>query len=305
MRQIGTLLKEKEANRLAAFLVTQGIAAHAELDEDAWLIWVRDENHLDQAREILEQFRFDPNDRRYDGAERAAEAIQRKQLERTIEAQKNLVDVKNRWQQPTVRDAPLVMTMIILSVVVTMAGSFGQATKGTGGMVNRQLYFCTQVSFVRAEGNPLADVAKGELWRAITPIFIHLSLIHLVFNMIWFFQFGALVEKRRGTVRLALLVLSVAILSCIAQAIAPAQWGGTPMFGGMSGVVYGLFGYIWMKSLFDPGAGMLMPQINVIVLIGWLFLCMTGAVGPVANVAHAVGLVTGMVIGYLPTLIKK
>ncbi len=304
MRQIGSLPKEKDANRLAAFLVTQEIAAHAELDDDAWIIWVRDENHLDQAREILEQFRLDPSDRRYDGAERAAEAIQRKQLQRTAEAQKNLVDVKNRWQQPTARDAPIVMTMIILSVVVTMSGGFGQARKGTGGIINSQLSFCTPASFERTKGNPLADVAKGELWRTITPIFIHLSVIHLVFNMIWFFQFGALIEKRRGTVRLALLVLSVAIVSCIAQAIAPMQWGGTPFFGGMSGVVYGLFGYIWMKSLFDPDSGMFMPQMNVLILIGWLFLCMTGVVGPVANVAHAVGLIAGMVVGYLPTLIK-
>ena len=33
-------------------------------------------------------------------------------------------------------------------------------------------------------------------------------------------------------------------------------WGGSVYFAGLSGVVFGLFGYLWMKSRFDPASGL-------------------------------------------------
>jgi GlpG protein len=122
--------------------------------------------------------------------------------------------------------------------------------------------------------------------------------------MIWFFQLGRMIEALRGTVRLAIFILLIAVLSCVAQAIAPSAWGGTPRFGGMSGVVYGLFGYAWMKSIFDTQPGFYLGQSTVIIMLGWLFLCMTPAIPNVANVAHVVGLIAGIATGYLPTLLK-
>ena len=95
------------------------------------------------------------------------------------------------------------------------------------------------------------------------------------------------------------MVLAIAVASNLVQ-----YWASGPAFGGMSGVVYGLFGYLWMKSRFDPWSGMHMDQQTVVILIAWFFLCMTGWVGPIANWAHGVGLVVGMAIGYAPTAWK-
>ena len=47
MRQVGSLSSEADAHRFAAYLVTQGVEAHAEEDGDAWAIWVRDENDME------------------------------------------------------------------------------------------------------------------------------------------------------------------------------------------------------------------------------------------------------------------
>ena len=135
-------------------------------------------------------------------------------------------------------------------------------------------------TYVASNKNPLASLAKGELWRAVTPIFIHLDWLHIVFNMIMFFQFGALIESLKGTVRLGGLILVIAVISNVAQAVGPEAWGGHHAFGGMSGVVYGLFGYVWVKSTFCPEPGFSTSQGTVIILIGWLFLCMTPAIGP-------------------------
>jgi GlpG protein len=65
----------------------------------------------------------------------------------------------------------------------------------------------------------------------------------------------------------------------------------------MSGVVFALFGYIWMKSLHEPEQGMFVHPNTVTIMLFWLVLCMTGLVGPIANAAHVAGLVVGVVFG--------
>jgi GlpG protein len=300
MRQVGTLPDPHGAERFAAYLVTQGIDAHAEQDTDNWAVWVRDENRIEQARQLLDQFKSDPDDQRYRGVERDAEVMRREELQRRKVAQKNVVEMRGRWQQPAVRRAPLTITVIVLSVLVTVLSGFGKSQRGIGQTINQQLFFCTPADFAASNNNPLASLAKGELWRAITPIFIHLELLHIAFNMIMFFQFGALLESLMGTVRLGLFILLIALASNVGQALAPEALGGTYAFGGMSGVVYGLFGYVWVKSMFVPEPGFRLSQGTVIILIGWLFLCMTPAIPQVANVAHVVGLGVGMVMAYVP-----
>jgi GlpG protein len=314
MRQVGTIPNENNASRFAAYLVTQGIAAHSEQDGDEWAIWVRDEDDMDKARDCFDTFRRDPDDSRYKGVEQQAESIRMEDYRRRVEATKNVVEMRGRWKRPgaTGRGA-LTMTLVALSVVVSLGTNFGHATQGFGLGMQRQLYFCDPLLFEK-EGDPLASIRQGEVWRLVTPVFLHVGgILHLVFNMLWLVQLGGQIEAQRGTWRFALVVLLTASISCMAQAIAPDWEGnpilealrGGPLFGGMSGVVYGLFGFVWMRSLFEPGSGFIMPQSTTIILVAWLFLCMTGVVGNVANVAHLVGLIVGMTLGYLPTLWKR
>ena len=299
MRQIGTLSNEQDAERFAAYLVTQGIDSHAEPNTDDWGIWVRDENAVEPAREAFAQFRLDPQDRRYRGVERQAEIVRREAVQQRMAAQKNVIEMRGQWKSSITQRAPLTMTMIALAVLVSLLGGFGRAKKGIGATINEELSFVTLEDYRKAGDSPLASLTKGELWRAVTPIFIHLDLMHLAFNMIMFYQFGRLVESLHSTVIFALGILAIAIISNVAQGIAPQELGGSPFFGGMSGVVYGLFGYAWMRSKFDPQPGFFLSPMTVIILMGWLFLCMTGAVGNVANVAHVTGLLVGGVCGFL------
>lgn len=302
MRQVGNLGKENEARRFASYLVTKGIPAQIESDGDEWTVWVRDENQVAESRDLFETFRRDPDNSEYRSAERAAEQIRREQVQRQRQAHQHVVQMRERWSQSTSRRAPLTLTLIVLSVLVTLTSSFGKAQQGLGASVKRELSFVDQQSFEESNDKPLAAIARGEVWRLVTPIFVHYSPIHLIFNMIMFFQFAMIVETLRGTVRLGAMILAVALLSNLAQAIFPEQLGGNPFFGGMSGVVYGLFGYVWLKAITDPQSGFFMNQSTVIILVGWLLLCMTPAMPNVANVAHIIGLVTGMALGYLPSL---
>ena len=156
----------------------------------------------------------------------------------------------------------------------------------------------------------LTQIAHGELWRLVTPIFIHLDKTHLLFNCIAFYYLAGQVERVQGSPRLLWLVFVFAVTSNLAQfylghpvnAQLAFVWERYPHFGGLSGVAYGLFGYVWMKSRLEPQLGMQMTSLTVIIMIGWFFACLTGLLGPIANAAHAAGLALGLIIGAAPHL---
>jgi GlpG protein len=141
-------------------------------------------------------------------------------------------------------------------------------------------------------------IVRGEVWRLVTPIFLHFSGIHLVFNMWALAAIGTLIEYRRGTLVLGVLVLLSAIASNVGQYIYLLEVNRPQvLFGGMSGVVYALFGYVWMKGRHEPEQGMILHPSSVQTMLFWLVLCMTGLVGNIANAAHVIGLVVGILIG--------
>jgi GlpG protein len=138
----------------------------------------------------------------------------------------------------------------------------------------------------------LPEVRDGEVWRLFTPIFIHFGMLHILFNMLWLKDLGSAIEKRHGAMFFLALVLSVALTSDLAQ-----YFIAGPYFGGMSGVVYGLFAYIWLRGKMDPLSGFMMPSQTVFLMMLWFVICLTGKLGPVANAAHGVGLIVGAIWG--------
>lgn len=146
-----------------------------------------------------------------------------------------------------------------------------------------------------------AEVLKTwQIWRYVTPIFIHFNLLHILFNMSWLRTLGNAIEFVRGTRRFLALVLFIAVVSNVAQLI----WSG-PAFGGMSGVDFGLIGYVWMKGKTQPKYGLALPQEQVVMSMLWMLLCIGGAFGPIANAAHVGGFLAGMVIGARTAIWKK
>jgi GlpG protein len=345
--------------------VTKGITAHAEADSGGFAIWVRDENQIDKAREEFEEFRRTPDDRRYAGAEREADAIQREAIRKRELARKNIIEMRGKWSSGLRRNAPLVFVLIAASVGVGMLTGFrsepdlnntairylayndvGAARERAGLLTERRGFLDSggarngkpdgelvgsngamgdggeesvedsQESSVESQepegGSETSDalpawlavhrdVLRGQVWRTVTPMLIHFGMWHLVFNLYWLYYLGAQIEDRRGSLRFLLFVLVVAVASNVGQA---CFTGPLTLFGGMSGVVYGLFGYVWMKSTFDASAGMHVTRFQTVLFIVWFFLCLTGFMGPIANVAHGVGLVFGVVVGYVPIFYK-
>ena len=130
--------------------------------------------------------------------------------------------------------------------------------------------------------------------------FVHIGILHLLMNMMALHSIGKLIELRFGTRTLGLIVLLTALVSNLSQ----YAWSG-PHFAGMSGVVFGLFGFVWMKSQFDPAAGFMINRSSVFMMLAWMGLCFTPVFGQIANAAHVMGLVTGMLLGYGPILVQR
>lgn len=133
------------------------------------------------------------------------------------------------------------------------------------------------------------EIMHGQIWRLITPIFLHLSFLHILFNMMWFKDLGYLMEFNFGKNYLLKFMLVSALGSNLLQ-----YFVSGPQFGGMSGVLYGMLGFVWVHKRLNPDFEYALPRYDIGMMIGWYFLCLTGALGPIANSAHGGGLVVGI-----------
>lgn len=132
----------------------------------------------------------------------------------------------------------------------------------------------------------------SQSWRFITPTLLHFSLLHIVFNLLWWWELAGIVEKQHGKWRLILLFFFAAITSNLAQ-----YYLVGPYFGGLSGVVYGLVGYCWLFGVLNKNSKVNLPNSYFLFLLGWLALGFVNLLPVnVANYAHLVGLLVGLVL---------
>lgn len=139
-------------------------------------------------------------------------------------------------------------------------------------------------------------LARGEVWRWITPMLLHFSVLHLAFNCAVVIELGRRVEDGLGGRGFGLLVLGLAVSSNLLQ----YAYAGNPLFGGLSGVAYGLLGFVLVSARRDPGRSCWqLPHGLALGLLLFLVLFSTGITEPfglrVANAAHWGGLVAGAV----------
>jgi len=148
-------------------------------------------------------------------------------------------------------------------------------------------------------------LAAGEFWRLFTPALIHLGGLHLVFNLLWVWEFGRRIEVIDGRLRLFMLILASAIIANLAQ-----YYSGSILFGGMSGVIYALLGYMVVFDKLSPAPKYQLPTGIVVFMLVWLALGFTQftealGMGRIGNAAHSAGLASGVGIALFARLLFR
>ena len=285
---IGHLVDESGARTFGDFLFVEGIQNQVEFEKGhGWAVWINDEDKIEKAASLLEGFRQNPADQRYAGQAKAA-AEKRAEEERKNEAFRKRIVEGNKVFRPGVGYGlgAVSLVLIFISIGVFILSKFGKDLEAVASLF---------ISLVRRGG--LSEILHGQVWRLFTPMFIHFDILHILFNMLWLRDLGSMIEARQRSGFFILLVLTLAAVSNLAE-----YFVSGPIFGGMSGVVYGLFGYVWMRAKFDPSSGFFIHPTTVTIMMIWLVVCYTGWLGTVANTAHTAGLMLGGLWGYLGSL---
>lgn len=193
------------------------------------------------------------------------------------------------------RSSPVTAASLLLSLMGTLL-VYGDQNLGL-------LHWLTFTDIHRIAGRIAMDssavtYARGEYWRLVTPVFLHFGILHCVFNMLWTWELGRRVEQARGSLTLLALLLLAGAGGNIAQFLVDRD----AIFGGMSGVIYGLLGYSWLWTRMTGDPRTRLPPGLLGFMLGWLLLCMSGLVealgfGAIANAAHAAGLLVGVALG--------
>lgn len=270
MRKVQTFEDKPHAEAVSAYLTSLGIENLVQSNGANHDIWIYDEDLLEEGRRRIKAFTANP-----EKAKRAAARRQRAESKQAASPRPRRTPPGSPLDTP--RIAPVTTVLVTISVLVYIA-----AYTAWGSFVYRLFQIASTTT------PPLEEVAKGQIWRLITPIFLHGSPLHILFNLLWLHQLGTLIESKESSRLLLMQVLTIAVGSNLVQ-----FWASGPNFGGMSGVVYGLFGYLWIRSRFDPWSGYYVHSGVVYLMLTWLVLCFTGVLGPIANAAHLTGLVLG------------
>ncbi|RCE17606.1 rhomboid family intramembrane serine protease GlpG [Aeromonas caviae] len=270
MIQLLVLGDARMAQALVDYLATLGIPCELTQSELGVSVWLADERRLAQAQQEVKRFLSEPNHPRYMEA-----SWQSGHADARIDYSKGMTDPVTDFLHQA---GPLTLVVIIACLAIYALDAIG-------------LPIFDELAFHPT----LAQFTDWQAWRYVTPAFIHFSVLHLVFNLLWWWYLGGQIEQRLGSGKLFILLIVGAALPNIAEFFASG-----PRFGGLSGVVYALLGYSWLRTRLQPDCGLAMPPALMGFMLVWLVLGFLDMLGPpTANMAHLVGLLVGLAQGWL------
>ncbi|MDO6577636.1 MULTISPECIES: rhomboid family intramembrane serine protease GlpG [Alteromonas] len=270
------------AHLLANYLGSQNIRATVKPTEagDEFVVLLADDNDALKARAITEEFIQQPNNPKYQQAAwQHGENV-------------DLVPSRQFDAKGFINNAlavPFTSIVFLLCVLV-----YGLSLLGLFSPIAQHLLM-----------QPLSVLAENhEWWRLLGPAFIHFSALHIIFNLLWWCMLGAKIESTFGKSMLFVVFALSAIISNVAQAMftTPVQ-GNLMLFGGLSGVVYAVMGFVWWLGWLKPQWGLSLPKSVIGFMLVWLVLGFADILWVnMANAAHTAGLITGCLLAGLLSL---
>lgn len=235
--------------------------------EGQFSLWLHDDQHLSVADAELKNFLQNPSASKYSAASwDMAES----------RTQKFSYHTPNLAQMIKSNAGPVTLSVMAASILVYLLSVAGWQ----------------QVTFSWFHF-PAFSGQQWQVWRYVSHAILHFSVLHITFNLLWWWQLGGDIERRLGAARLAKILLFSALVSGSAQ-----YWIEGANFGGLSGVVYALVGYIWVLSVRSPHAGVYMPKPILVFMLVWLVFGFVQPFMAIANTAHLTGLLSGAVLAW-------
>lgn len=261
------------------YLKSKQIAAQVEQSDKGYVILCHREL-LNDAKALFEEFIQNPHHEKYQQA-----AWHQGKVTELNDSNDNLLTVFKR--NFLAHAGVVTLTVFIACWIVYGFSVFGFAMD----MFN-SLKFYSSLSFESVLSAP---------HRIVTPALFHFSLLHIAFNTMWWWQLGGAIEKVQGIRHLVLVFFVSAIVSNVSQ-----FYVSGPNFGGLSGVVYAVVGYVWWMGYLMPEKGLNLSKPVIGMLLVWLVLGFVDLLPVnVANTAHLTGLLSGCFLAYLYSLKHK
>ncbi len=292
MRCIGQWDNQSQAEQFGHYLFSENIENQIEEHANGtWEIWVLDEDQIDQAKSMFQMFSDNPDAPIVaQGAQSGLKKEAQRQKEQAA-TRARVIDVRAKLQRPQITLGWVTISLIVISVGLGLLTKLGK---------KEAFVLPFQITEHTVQGNQIQyytnfpEIRKGQIWRLFTPMFLHFGILHLVFNMMWMRDLGSSIESIKGPWTLLGLAFTISILSNVAE-----FYVSGPKFGGMSGVVFGLLGYMWMQGKFNPRGGLHLNPQTVQFMMIWFVICLTILSDQVANTVHGVGAFVGIAWGYL------
>ncbi|KJY81652.1 intramembrane serine protease GlpG [Vibrio galatheae] len=257
--------------RLAQAFIDYMASRHIDIQmmpegEGQFALWLIDTQHQIETEAELTQFLANPNASKYQAASWDMAETRRNAFKYQSPSMLAMVKAKA---------GPVTLSIMLICVVIFTLQQLGSAQG-----VFSALHF------------PAFSGQEWQLWRWVSHAVLHFSVMHIAFNLLWWWQLGGDIEQKLGSGKLLQLFVVSAVLSGAGQ-----YWVEGANFGGLSGVVYALVGYLWMLGYQAPQVGLGMPKPVIGFMLVWLVLGFVQPFMAIANSAHLAGLIAGVVFG--------
>jgi GlpG protein len=308
MRKLRDLPTENEAEFLSDALASNGIEANVmQTQQGQFAVWVVDEQKLKEAQGLAATWLDQGDAGSLDEAARRGRST--RELSARIEERKEqkrqlIADRMARLSRP--RPVALTWALIAACALVAWFTQLGDERGAVAALLiidPRQPVSQLELPLLGMQLSVLS-LQWHEPWRLVTPMLLHFGIVHILFNMLWLADLGRTIEMRHG----ALYLLLFAVISAAISNVAQYEIAKNPVFGGMSGVVYGLLGLVWARGKFDPHASYGLSRGTAQFMMIWLLLGFIGELAQgmglartpgMANWCHLFGLLVGIAWGYI------
>nr|WP_086939300.1 rhomboid family intramembrane serine protease GlpG [Thaumasiovibrio occultus] len=268
MQKLVVLPEPRMAQAFVDYCDSQAIPLKLAPELEGVAVWLADNALLPEAEQELERFLQDPHNPRYLAA---SWEMAESRTSRFHYGGPSLSALIKQGAGP-----------VTLSIMAVCIGVFAVWASGWQRPLLGLMHF------------PASSAQSIEVWRWFSHALLHFSVMHIAFNLLWWWLLGGQIERALGSGKLIMIFLVSALISGAGQ-----FWTSGVYFGGLSGVVYALLGYCWLLGRFSPERGVSVPQSYVMMMMGWLVLGYLQPFFSIANDAHLFGLLSGCLMALL------